>query len=78
MREAVRMLAGRPGDQACAALCTQLAALERYYGVTTPELIAHRASDTLPGCITRGEAARWAELVATLERLERRERAALS
>ena len=70
------MLAGKPFDPACAALCTQLVALEGYYGVTTPELIARRATDTLPGCIPRGEAARWAELVATLERLERRDSAA--
>ncbi len=70
------MPAGRPSDQACGALWTQLAALENYYGVSTPELIAHRATDTLPGCITRDEAARWAELMATLERLERRDSAA--
>ncbi|HXR28945.1 MAG TPA: hypothetical protein VN772_05145 [Solirubrobacteraceae bacterium] len=67
------MLAGRPLDPACAALRTQLVALEGYYGVTTPELIAGRATDTLPAGITRGEAARWAELVATLERLQRRD-----
>jgi hypothetical protein len=70
------MLAGRQLDPDCAALCTQLGALEDYYGVTTPQLIAHRATDTLPGFIPRGEAARWAELVATLERLERRHTAA--
>ncbi len=51
------------------ALRTQLAALEAYYGVSTAELIAHRASDTLPESIPRSEAARWAELLATLERL---------
>ena len=70
------MSADRPVDQACEALCKQLAALEGYYGLATPELIAHRATDTLPGCITRDEAARWAELMATLERLERRDGAA--
>ena len=64
------MLDGRPVE-ACSALRTQLMALEGYYGVTTPELMSRRATDTLPGCITPGEAARWAELVATLERLER-------
>jgi hypothetical protein len=72
----VRMLAGRPFDRACSALRTQLVALEGYYGVTTPKLIAHHATGTLPACITRGEAARWAELVATLERLQRRDSAA--
>lgn len=72
----MRTLGDRPLDQARAALGTQLLALEHYYGITTPELIARRSSDTLPACITRGEAARWAELVATLERLERSERAA--
>lgn len=76
VRADVRMPASRPVNQACEALCKQLAALEGYYGVTTPELIAHRAADTLPGYITRGEAARWAELMATLERLERRDSAA--
>jgi hypothetical protein len=74
----VRTPDGRSADQACGALWTQLAALERYYRVTTPQLIEHRASGTLPGCITPDEAARWAELMATLERLERRESGAES
>jgi len=69
------MLDGSPLD-ACSALRKQLGALEGFYGVTTPQLIAHRETDTLPGSIPRGEAARWAELVATLERLERPDRAA--
>jgi hypothetical protein len=70
------MLADRCVDPRCSALRTQLVALEGYYGVTTAELIAQRAADKLPGGITRAEAARWAELVATLERLERRDGAA--
>ena len=53
-----------------AALCTQLAALEGYYRVPTPDLMAHRESNTLPDSIPRSEAARWAELQATLERLD--------
>jgi hypothetical protein len=72
----VRVLAGSSLDPACAAVRTQIAALERYYELATPELVAHRGADTLPGSITRAEAARWAELVATLERLERRDGAA--
>ncbi len=70
------MLADRPLERACSALCTQLVALEGYYGVTTPELIAHRENGTLPARLTRGEAERWAELLATLERLQRRDSAA--
>jgi hypothetical protein len=53
-----------------AALCTQLAALEGYHRMPTPDLMAHRESNTLPDRIPRSEAARWAELQATLERLD--------
>lgn len=56
---------------ACArdALRTQLAAFEDYYAMSTAELLAHCANDSLPARIPRSEAARWAELLATLERL---------
>jgi hypothetical protein len=57
-------------QRARGALCTQLAALEGYYRMPTSELIAQRESDTLPARIPRSEAARWAELRATLERLD--------
>lgn len=57
-------------DRHRAALCTQLAALEGYYRLSTSDLMAHRQSNTLPDRIPRGEAARWAELQATLERLD--------
>jgi hypothetical protein len=52
-----------------AALHTQLVALEAYYGLTTAELVTRLGGDMLPAGIARGEAARWAELHATLERM---------
>ena len=58
-------------DSHRAALSTQLAALEGYYRMTTSDLLARRESNTLPDRIPRSEAARWAELQATLERLDR-------
>ena len=59
--------ARRDADRA--ALRTQLAAFEGYYGLATEDLLACRARNTLPDRITRSEAARWAELHATLERM---------
>lgn len=53
-----------------AALRTQLAALEDYYRMATVDLVAQRRSNALPDRVPRGEAARWAELQATLERLD--------
>jgi hypothetical protein len=58
-------------DHHRAALRTQLAALEGYYRMSTSDLLAHQETDTLPDRVPRSEAARWAELQATLERLER-------
>ena len=57
-------------DSHRAALCTQLAALEGYYRMTTSDLLARQGSNTPPDRIPRSEAARWAELQATLERLD--------
>jgi hypothetical protein len=53
-----------------AALRTQLAALEDYSGMATVELVAQRRSDALADRVPRKEAARWAELQATLDRLD--------
>jgi hypothetical protein len=70
-RNVVRMATPRTdAERDRAALCTQLAALEGYYRLPTSELIAERESNTVPDRIPRSEAARWAELQATLERLD--------
>ena len=55
-----------------AALRTQLAALEDYHGIGTSELLAGRAEQALPAGLPHEEAARWAELHATLRRLDDR------
>ena len=56
------------------ALRTQLAALEDHHGIATSELLARHAERTLPEGLARAEAARWAELDATLRRLDDRVR----
>jgi hypothetical protein len=53
-----------------AALRTQLAALEDYYRMATVDLVTQRRSNALPDRVPRSEAARWAELQATLDRLD--------
>jgi hypothetical protein len=53
-----------------AALRTQLAALEDYYHMATVDLVTQRRSNALPDRVPRSEAARWAELQATLDRLD--------
>lgn len=59
-------------DRDRSALRTQLAALEDHHGIDTPDLLARRAERTLPEGLADAEAARWAELAATLHRLDDR------
>ena len=53
-----------------AALRTQLAALEDYYRMATADLVTQRRSNALVDRVPHSEAARWAELRATLDRLD--------
>jgi hypothetical protein len=57
-------------DRDRSALRTQLVALEEYYGMRTAELAARVETEMVPEQIPANEAARWAELYATLRRHE--------